>query len=143
VANEDDLRLRHLDIIQATIARLAQHSFTVRGWSATVSAAVFAVLGASGADSATILVALAPIVVFWGLDAYYLRRERLFRHLFAAAGRRLHAGAGAPDVSPFDMDVTPYAGRVPGFVRTLVSPTVAAVPAVLAAVVVVFALATG
>ena len=35
-------RIKHLEFIQATIARQAAHSFSVKGWSLTVAAALFA-----------------------------------------------------------------------------------------------------
>ena len=46
--------------------------------------AVFAVaVTQDQAPSAIALVALAPTLIFWGLDAYYLWNERLFRALYA------------------------------------------------------------
>ncbi|GAB3968061.1 hypothetical protein V1634_02305 [Plantactinospora veratri] len=132
MADEDELRLRHLADVQATIARMSQHSFVIRGWSVTLVSIVFTVLGTQGRNLRLLaVVALAPAVIFWGLDAYYLRQERLFRRLHAAVARRLLDGAEAPDVRPLDMGVAEYQDEVPGFWRTLVAPHVLAIPATL------------
>ncbi|TCC00526.1 hypothetical protein E0H26_02245 [Micromonospora zingiberis] len=131
MSDDTDLRVRHLDTLQATIGRLSQHSFTIRGWTVTVVSAVFALLTTqSGASSHVTLLALLPTAIFWGLDAYYLHQERLYRRLYAAAANRLTDPA-SPDVIPFDMNTTPFRATTPSWVRTLVTPTVAAIPVVL------------
>ncbi len=141
---EDELRLKHLGDVQTTIARLAQNSFTIRGWSVTLVSVVFAVLNTKGAPAALGWLPLLPALVFWWLDAYYLRLERLYRRLYAAAASRLTAGA-PPDVGSdlpaFDMDVSRYRGSVPTLPRTLLTPSVVTIPAVLTAVVVTYRLA--
>jgi hypothetical protein len=135
-----ELRLRHLDMIQAVVTRQAQNSFAVRGWSVTVVSAVFAVAATQDdAPAATVLVALAPALIFWGLDAYYLWQERLFRSLYAAAARRAREGGDeVPDVPVFDMSTAAYRAHVGSYWRALVQPGVAAIPAMLGIVVLVF-----
>lgn len=106
----------------------------------TLVSVVFAILGSRERGSWTMaLVALAPTLIFWGLDAYYLRRERLFRSLYFAAARRLTEGQGAPDVAPFDMDVTPYAADVRSLAATLFAGHVFVIPAMLVALIIAFA----
>jgi hypothetical protein len=135
-----EMRLRHLDMIQAVVTRQAQNSFAVRGWSVTVVSAVFAIAATQeDAPAATVLVALAPTLIFWGLDAYYLWQERLFRSLYAAAARRAREGADAdPDVPLFDMSTVAYRAQAGPYWRALVQPGVAAIPAMLGLVVLVF-----
>ncbi len=72
---------KHLDFIQAVIARLASSSAAAKGWGLTVATAVF---GFSATKAVPVLAGLGlVVVVFFGLlDAYYLREERLFRHLY-------------------------------------------------------------
>ena len=77
-------RIKHLEFLQATIARQASHSFAVKGWSLTVAAILYAYTAAHLTWWAAV-VALLPPVVFAGLDAFYLRQERLFRALYNAA----------------------------------------------------------
>src|SRR4051794_33146782 len=74
-------RLKHLELIQATITRLAGNSFLVKGWAITLAGAFFAF--ALNSHSARLaLAAVVPIIAFWALDAYFLRAERLFRALY-------------------------------------------------------------
>ncbi len=130
-----DLRLRHLDTLQSVINRLAQNSFTVRGWSITLVSLVFAIVGTQGKASAgLVLLTLVPAWTFWGLDAFYLRQERLFRRLYSATARRLRDGDAAPDVVPFDMDVEPYKAGGSGWWRALVAPSTAVIPIMLSVV---------
>jgi hypothetical protein len=134
-----ELRLRHLDMIQAVVTRQAQNSFAVRGWSVTVVSAVFAVaVTQDQAPRATVLVALAPTLIFWVMDAYYLWQERLFRSLYADAARRARDAASEPDVKLFDLNTTAYREAVGSRWAVLFQPTVVAIPAMLVAVVVVF-----
>src|SRR6266568_4303355 len=142
MATEDDLRLRHLADGQAVIERLSQHSFVIRGWSVTLVSVVFAILSTrERTQSWPVLIALAPALVFWILDAYYLRQERLYRCLYLAAGRRLTDGEAGPDVAPFDMDVSRYSSHVRSFTRTLFASHVLAIPAMLTVLIVTYHLA--
>lgn len=74
-------KLKHMEMIQSVINRLASNSFQIKGWSVVLATALLA-LGTRGGSSAVVLVACVPVVVFWGLDAYYLSREKLFRQLY-------------------------------------------------------------
>lgn len=96
-----DDRVKHLEFIQATIARQASHSFAVKGWSLTVSAAVYA-YSAGNLQWWLAIVAMLPPVAFGWLDAFYLRQERLFRALYDAA---IQPNAALPI---FSMDTSAY-----------------------------------
>jgi hypothetical protein len=135
----EELRLRHLEAIQQVVNRLAQNSFTIRGWSVTLASVVFALLSTQGSVGRNlVLVSLAPVWIFWGLDAFYLRKERLFRRLFAAQAEDLRAGRTPGAVALFDMNVDPYLVNVPSLPKTLLAPHVAAVPATLTVIVLAF-----
>ncbi len=74
-------KLKHLELIQGVINRMASNSFRLKEWSVVlVSAILF--LAAREDSGETALIALVPAVVFWGLDAYFLRQERLYRALY-------------------------------------------------------------
>lgn len=90
----------HLEFIQSTIQRMSQNSFSLKGWTVTLVAGVFA-LAAKDADKSYFLIAYIPIVVFWGLDSYYLLQERLYRALYDKV-RRLQ-----DDSIDYSMDTTP------------------------------------
>src|SRR3954470_5394625 len=94
-------RIKHLEFIQAIIARLANNSFLVRGWTITIAAAFFAVL-ANKPNALIAAVLLLPIAAFWVLDGYFLWQERLFRRLYDAVRRP------DSDVEPMSLNVRPY-----------------------------------
>ena len=74
-------KIRHLEMIQGVISRMASNSFLLKGWAVTLVAGIFA-LSAKDADKLYFIIAYIPIIVFWGLDAYYLLQERLYRSLY-------------------------------------------------------------
>jgi len=76
-----EAKLKHLEMIQGIINRMASNSFLLKGWSLTLVAALSA-LSANNANPLFALVALLPCLVFWGLDGFFLRQERLYRGLY-------------------------------------------------------------
>lgn len=72
---------KHLDLIQCVINRMASNSFALKGWAVTLIAGIF-VLAGKDTDKMYFLVAYIPILVFWGLDSYYLLQEKLYRALY-------------------------------------------------------------
>lgn len=130
-----ELRLRHLDTIQGVINRLSQNSFTIRGWSVTLASVILAFASAqSGAQGGLVILALVPALIFWGLDAYYLRQERLFRELHAAVARCLIDTASDLDVEPFDMRLDSFQRTAASWRHLLFTPHVAAIPGALTAI---------
>ncbi len=77
----DANQLKHLEMIQSVIARLAGNSFLIKGWAITVAGA-FAGLGLSSRNRLLVVGGIISTVFFWSLDAYFLRSERLFRALY-------------------------------------------------------------
>ena len=71
-------KLKHLELIQGVISRLASDSFRMKGWTVVLVAAVFVLLVRQDALDAG-YIALLPIAAFWGLDGYFLWQQRLFR----------------------------------------------------------------
>ena len=76
-----EAKLKHLEFIQGVINRLAANSFQMKGWSVVLVAAILVLLAREGRLDAA-FVALVPILVFWGLDGYFLSQERLYRALY-------------------------------------------------------------
>lgn len=111
-----DKQLTHLGFIQAVITRMGANSFLLKGWSVTLVAAIFA-LAAKDAERQFILLAYFPVFVFWGLDAFFLHQEKLFRALYAevAAGR-----TGSDELS---LDTSGVAASMPGPVAAFFSKT--------------------
>ena len=119
-SNQKDI-VKHLELIQAVIARMANHSFLLKGWTVTLAAALIA-LAAKESSRTYAIVALGPALVFWGLDAYYLRRERLFRALYDDVRADLEVARSG--VSPFSMSTVRYENLVAAWPQTLRAATV-------------------
>jgi hypothetical protein len=104
----EDHRIKHLEMIQGVISRLGTDSFLLKGWAVTLSGA-FLGFAIDRSDWGLALAGLLPALVFWGLDAYFLRAERLFRALHDAVR------TGTPPVEPFFMAATqpPFSTSAP------------------------------
>ena len=71
---------KHLEFIQGVINRLATASFRLKGWAVVLVAALFVLMREELGGLAPI--AVVPVLIFWGLDGYFLWQERLFRALY-------------------------------------------------------------
>lgn len=78
---DSEKKIRHLEMIQGVINRMASNSFMLKGWAVTLVAGIFA-LAVKDADKLYFLVAYIPVIIFWGLDSYYLLQEKLYRELY-------------------------------------------------------------
>ena len=76
--NIKDFMIKELEIIQAIINRMANNSFLIKGW--TITLVVVTLLLKE--NKYHTFIAFIPILVFWFLDAYFLRLERLYRRLY-------------------------------------------------------------
>lgn len=117
--NDMNETTEHLKMIQGVINRMAQTSFILKGWSLTI---VIAILGfASNLSNGQFgLLALFPAFLFWGLDAYYLHQERLFRCLY----EKVRLDPSGAEIPSFSMDTTPCKYKDNSWWRTLVRPTI-------------------
>jgi hypothetical protein len=119
---------KHMESVQAAIGRMGSSSFLLKGWSVTLAAALFA-LAASQARIGFALAAFVPVLAFWGLDAYYLRKERLFRMLYDDLRSAPYA------VTPFSMCTANYESKIDNWFWTLLTPSVVALHGVIVAVI--------
>jgi hypothetical protein len=103
----EDNRVKHMEMIQGVISRLGTNSFLIKGWGITVAAAFWG-FGIGEKEWGLALASLIPIALFWWLDGYFLRVERLFRALHEAVR------TGEPTVEPFFMAAskTEFASKV-------------------------------
>jgi hypothetical protein len=72
-----EAKLKHLEFVQAAIARMATNQFLFKGWAISLAAALSA-FAAANSQTALLVIALASTLLFWGLDGYYLWLERGF-----------------------------------------------------------------
>lgn len=74
-------KCNHLKMIQGVVNRLSNNSFLLKGWSVILISGLFA-LSAKDSKVIFIYISYLPCAVFWGLDGYFLRQERMFRKLY-------------------------------------------------------------
>lgn len=133
----DDQR-KHLEFIQAVIARQAGNSFLVKGWALTVAAAFYGYAGNKDSWHVAVAGTLASLA-FGYLDAFYLRQERLFRCLYKAVI------ASESTVDAYSMDTKPYESNEGSRRRDVVTsgPLAVLFGTVIATGIVVIILTTG
>jgi hypothetical protein len=93
---------KHLEFIQAVIARMGSNLFLLKGWTVTLIAGLFA-LSSKESNSLFFFFAYVPTALFWCLDGYFLAQERRFRALYDAV-RKLDEEA-----ITYSMDIGPFA----------------------------------
>jgi hypothetical protein len=121
-------------MLQGVISRLSQNSFQLKAWAVMLAVALQVFLKGEVAPAYLFVPAL-PVLAFWLLDSWYLRRERVFRCLFDQVRQR----TGASD---FSMDTHPFARTALSLLRTAVALTITGFygPFLFAVVVLSFAL---
>ena len=81
--NDREQVIKHLEMIQVIINRLAHNSFLVKGWSMTIlSAAILFLSQSRNFSEYIILTFILPVTGFWILDGYFLWQERNFRGVY-------------------------------------------------------------
>jgi len=111
-----DKKIKHLEMLQAIIQRMAGNSFMLKGWSVILVSALFA-LAVDTSKSRLVFLAYLPALVFWLLDGYFLHQERMFRKLYDKVRET------SEDAIDFSMDTTPVAGQVASLSRVMFSRT--------------------
>ncbi len=111
MSNLNEVSIAHMSMIQGIVTRLETNSFTLKVLAMTLASAVLAFTGAvKNPNWAYPLAGFFPVLVFWIMDAKYLRLGRLFRRLFDEV--RL----GKIEDS-FTMNIKPYAKEEQSVIR--------------------------
>ncbi|MDX7953719.1 hypothetical protein P7D22_21375 [Lichenihabitans sp. Uapishka_5] len=76
-----DLRVKHLEMVQAIVSRMAGYCASVKNFCVTITIAICG-YSISTKSGQLLDFAFIPVVVFSLLDAQYLNLERRFRNLF-------------------------------------------------------------
>ena len=74
-------KIKHLEMIQNIIQRMANNSFILKGWTVSLIVAIFA-LADKMMNQSYFAFTYIPVVTFWFLDAYYLQLERKYVTLY-------------------------------------------------------------
>lgn len=123
-------RLKHLEMLQQVITRMASNSFLIKGWSITLISALIA-FAAKDKIYMMAWIAILPWLTFWMLDGFFLRQERLFRELFDDYRKQ-------PQDTPtdFSMDTRPVSNRVDSQWKIMKSDTLLFFHTLLACIIV-------
>jgi hypothetical protein len=128
----DSGRLKHLEILQQVITRMATNSFLVKGWSVTLLSAIFAIAASKDGLHQIVWVGFLPLVMFWMLDGFFLRQERLYRKLWEGVC------AQAQDTpTDFNMDTSAVAAEVQSWLQVSLSQTLGLFHGALAIVLII------
>lgn len=98
-----DAKLKHLELCQGVINRMAHCSFLLKGWSVILLSGLFA-LAAKETNPFFVYLAYLPVIAFWALDGYYLYQERLYRLLYCEITEK------DPSEIDFSMNATRFTG---------------------------------
>ncbi len=109
----EEIRIKHLEMIQGVMNRLAGNSFVIKGWSITLISALIVVAVDKG-SGLFVFVGMLPAITFWILDGYFLWQENLFGQLFEEVRNR-HLDDPEKQLS---MDTHPYSHKVPSWRET-------------------------
>lgn len=93
-------KIKHLEFVQNVITRMNTNSFQLKGWMITIVSALLA-LYANNGNVFYIFMAIAPVIIFWSLDTFYLKQEKLYRKLYSDI-------IADKNVTLFDMDASKY-----------------------------------
>lgn len=80
-----DARIKYLEMLQTSIARIAGNQVQLRTWTVTLGTLVIGYVAAKEGHPRAALLAVLPAITFWIQDGYYLSLERNFRELFDKA----------------------------------------------------------
>jgi len=101
----EDKKLKHLELIQGVISRMAGNLFFLRGWVVTLIAGVLVLLTQLDGGKLPIIFLSLVTVLFWAYDGYFLALERQYRDLYNKV-RKMNE-----DQVDFSMDVSEFKGK--------------------------------
>ena len=116
--DENELFTKYLEMIQNVIKRLAKNSFQIKAWAATIFTATI-VLTYSIINILIFLVLIIITFLFWTLDSYYLKQERLFRELYTQKVKQFNDDSEKKKIEMFDMNVSTF--QVDNVLKTMFS----------------------
>ncbi len=116
--DNSELFTKYLEMIQNVIERLARNSFQIKAWTATIFTAVI-VLTYSIINTLIFMVLITVISLFWALDSYYLKQERLFRKLYEHKVGQFNNVSEKEKIKMFEMDVSNF--KVESVFKTMFS----------------------
>ena len=116
---EEDKR-QHLEFIQNVIIRMNANSFQIKGMAIAIISALLAIY-ASTANVIFVFLSIAPTLLFWFLDSYYLQQERKFRGVY----NNVCGLKNDVEIKPYEMPIQKFQGGQYCFFNVFWSKTIA------------------
>jgi hypothetical protein len=109
--------IKHLEMIQNIINRMAHNSFLLKGWSVMLISALFVLMKNQSTGDYLKLTLFLPLLAFWLLDGYFLQQERLYRKLYDKTRKTKETEID------FSMNASIYKNKVDSWLKTCFSIT--------------------
>ena len=114
----EDKKLKHLELIQGVISRMAGNLFFLRGWVITLIAGILVLLTQLDGGKLPVVFLGFVIILFWSYDGYFLALERMYRDLYNKV-RKMRE-----EEIDFSMDISEFKGKVQNtIIFCMFSPT--------------------
>lgn len=112
---------KEIDLIQNCIQRMSNNSFLIKGWLITIIAGVVT-LSHENMNVSIFLILVFATIIFWGLDAFFLRTEKKYRKMYTwmLEQRKLDSRELQYDLEPKRFD-----NQVESVLKLMFSPTLA------------------
>ena len=118
--DSETARIEHLKLIQVVVDRMSRNSFSIKAGALTLVAGLLAV--AFGINHWMVAaIGMIPIAILWGLDAFFIRQERIFRQLYDTI--RLGLAPEIGSAKYFSMDINQIQSEVKGIPKTMFTRT--------------------
>lgn len=112
---DESIRIAHLTMLQGVISRMGANSFTLKALAATFGSAAVAVMATVEQPSPYYAVAaIVPMLIFWLMDAQYLRLERAYRNLYDHVRR-------GEEIEAYSLNAVPFMSETASTLRLAVS----------------------
>lgn len=114
---------KELDLIQSCIARMAQNSFMIKGWTLSILAVLIALAAEKIAVWVLCLMSMAIVVIFWALDAFFLKMEKCYRFKYNwAIIKRLEGNRDfLYDLNPYNTNTRKEGTKTPTIITVMFS----------------------
>ena len=113
-------RIEHIKIIQGVIERLGRNSFAMKTGALTAFAGLVAVSVAIDHWLVSLL-GIIPIVLLWGLDAFWIKYERLYRLLYDEV--RVGEAPNIGSEKYMSMDTSHLSTQIDGIIQIMFNRT--------------------
>lgn len=120
--------LKEIDLVQSCINRMAANSFDIKKWSVGIIAILAGLLKQNmlSHNCKVGVLFLMVIIAFWGLDAFFLKTEKLYRKKYSWIIKNRIEGNSSNlfDLNPYNKDMMLDKGaEMPHLVYMMLSKT--------------------